>query len=91
MPTRKRNPTIGPRARTAATLLLAVGLGVGLALGVNALLGTRIPARPLTRAVRRRPSLHSSRSWLLRAFWRSLSTSSVMRSADACAGCAWVC
>ncbi|MYA43609.1 MAG: M50 family metallopeptidase, partial [Gemmatimonadetes bacterium] len=43
MPTQKRNPTIGPRARTAATLLLAVGLGVGLALGVNALFGEPDP------------------------------------------------
>ena len=43
MPTPKRNSTIGPRARTAATLLLAVGLGVGLALGVNALFGDPDP------------------------------------------------
>ena len=43
MPTRKRNSTVGPRARTAATLLLAVGLGVGLALGVNALFGDPDP------------------------------------------------
>ena len=43
MPTPKRNSTIGPRVRTAATLLLAVGLGVGLALGVNALFGDPAP------------------------------------------------
>jgi len=43
MPTPKRNSTVGPRARTAATLLLAVGLGVGLALGVNALFGDPDP------------------------------------------------
>ena len=43
MPTPKSNSTVGPRARTAATLLLAVGLGVGLALGVNALFGDPDP------------------------------------------------
>ncbi|MXX72670.1 MAG: M50 family metallopeptidase, partial [Gemmatimonadetes bacterium] len=43
MPTPKRNSTVGPRTRTAATLLLAVGLGVGLALGVNALFGDPDP------------------------------------------------
>ncbi len=43
MPTHKSNSTVKPRARTAATLLLAVGLGVGLALGVNALFGDPDP------------------------------------------------
>lgn len=43
MSTPKRNSTVGPRTRTAATLLLAVGLGIGLALGLNTLFGDPAP------------------------------------------------
>ena len=44
MPAPKRNSTVGRRTRSAATLLVAVGLGVGLALGLNTLFGNLAPS-----------------------------------------------